>query len=44
VWQKALGRGYKRVEEIEVVTGTKITKEFLNQNGNKDRLNCKFKV
>jgi hypothetical protein len=44
VGQKALGRGYKHVEEIEVVMGTKITKDVLNQNGNKDRLNCKFKL
>ncbi len=39
--QKALGGGYKHVEEIKVVTGTKITRDFLNQDGNKDRFNPK---
>jgi hypothetical protein len=43
VGQKALGGGYKRVEEIKVIMSTKITRDFLNQDGNKDSFNPKFK-
>ncbi len=42
--QKALGGGCKCVEEIELVMGTKITRDFLNQDGNKDKFNPKSKL
>ncbi len=42
--QKALGGDCKRVEEIESVTGMKITKGFINQDGDKDMFNPKSKL